>query len=377
MRIIHVITGLATGGAEWALYNLLNGGIGDHFNCQVVSLVDQGVIGGQIKELGIPISALGLRNGHPSLSGVMGLRRAVRDFQPDVIQGWMYHGNVAASIARAMAIGRPALAWNVRHSLYDLSDEKSMTQKVIRLSRFISSGPDALLYNSRLSKKQHEAFGFSSDCGQVIPNGIDIQKFVFSSSSRRKVRSDLGISDSALVVGHVARLHPMKDHQLFLKAALDISRMGVDVHFLLSGRDVLIDNKNIEPLIPVELRNRFHLLGERADVPELMCAMDVFCQSSWSEAFPNVIGEAMATGLPCVATDVGDTKIIIGDTGVIVPAHDEKKLISGIVKLLQLTSQERRYLGEKVRARIETKFTLTAIVERYCALYEQLIYEKR
>ena len=136
-------------------------------------------------------------------------------------------------------------------------------------------------------------------------------------------------------------------------------------------------NEYLKQLIPVELCNRFHLLGERTDVPELMCAMDIFCLSSWSEAFPNVIGEAMATGLSCVATDVGDSKIIVGDTGVIVPARDEKELVSGIDELLKLPQQERQALGENARARIEDNFTLSAIVERYSSLYEQLITEKR
>ena len=377
MRVLHIISGLVTGGAERALFNLLDGGLSEQFKCYVISLIDEGTMGVQIRKLGVPVSALGIRNARPSIKSLRKLNKVVREFQPDVIQGWMYHGNLAASLARTMATARPVLAWNVRHSLYNLSDEKSMTQKVIRLNSFFSSGPDALLYNSQLSQEQHEAFGFSSKHGLVIPNGIDVKKFSFSSISRQKIRSELGLPENVLVIGHVARLHPMKDHPLFLKAAADIAHRNSNVHFLLSGRDVSMGNEDLKQLIPVELRNRFHLLGERTDVPELMCAMDIFCLSSWSEAFPNVIGEAMATGLSCVATDVGDSKIIVGDTGVIVPARDEKELVSGIDELLKLPQQERQALGENARARIEDNFTLSAIVERYSSLYEQLITEKR
>ncbi|MFK5854541.1 MAG: glycosyltransferase [Bacteroidota bacterium] len=377
MKIIHVISGLSTGGAERALYNLLQGGIGEHFDCLVISLVDEGTIGEQIKALGIHVSALGMCNGRPTLSGLIKLRKLINEFQPDVIQGWMYHGNLAASLARALAVGRPALLWNVRHSLYDLRYEKTITQMMIRLNSFFSTGPDVLLYNSQLSKKQHEAFGFFSKHGHVIPNGINVKKFSFSSKSRKKIRTELKIPENALVVGHVARLHPMKDHSLFLRAAIEIINQGLNVHYILSGRGVSIENTDLVQYIPSKLRNRFHLLGERTDVPELMSAMDIFCQSSWSEAFPNVIGEAMATGLPCVATDVGDTKIIIGDTGLTVSARNEKELISGLVGFLKLSQHDRLTFGKNARARIENNFILSAIVEKYSSLYEQLIIEKR
>lgn len=376
-KIVHIITGLPVGGAERALYNLLNGGLADNFDNHIISLSDEGTMGPLINELGVPVTALNMSGGRPSLSGVMKLRRLIRELKPDLIQGWMYHGNLAATLARSMTIERAALVWNVRHSLYDLKAEKIKTQQVIRLNRFFSSGPDVLLYNSQVSQKQHERFGLSSKQGQTIPNGIDIQKFTFSPEYRKKVRTQLGIPENALVVGHVARLHPLKDHSLFLKAAVDIASRNLNVHFLLIGRDVSMDNETVSQWVPFESSKRFHLLGERSDVSELMCAMDIFCLSSLSEAFPNVIGEAMATGLPCVATDVGDCKMIIGDTGLTVPPRSEKELLSGIEKLLTLSHKELRSLGRKARTRIEEKFALTAIVEQYTALYQRLIAEKR
>ena len=376
-NVLHIITGLATGGAERALYNLLHGELINWFDNHVVSLSDEGTMGPQIRAIGVPVTILAMRGGRPSLTALRKLHRVSKEFQPDLIQGWMYHGNLAATLARTLAPGRPVLAWNIRHSLYDLGHEKPMTRKIIRANQLFSSAPDALLYNSLLSRKQHEVFGFASLNGRVIPNGIDVQRFCFSGDARKRVRSELGIPAEVQVVGHVARLNPMKDHPVFLRAALDLALRYPETHFLLSGRDVSLENTAIEQLVPAQVRDRFHLLGERGDISDLMSAMDIFCLSSaWGEGFPNVIGEAMAIGVPCVAADVGDSAIIIGDTGVVVPPRDEEALASGIESLLTMPLEERRTLGASARARIEANYTLGAIVEQYAALYEKLMTEK-
>lgn len=373
MKVIHIITGLATGGAEKALYNLLHGGLIDSFDNYVISLSDIGTIGPQIRGLGVPVIVLGMRGGRPSLSGFIRLLRVIKEIHPEVIQGWMYHGNLAATLARRIASGRISLVWNIRQSLYDLRHEKPLTQSVIRLNSVFSKSPDVLLYNSRLSRKQHETFGFASCKGQVIPNGIDIRSFRFSGEARSCVRSELDIPEAARVVGHVARLHPMKDHVTFLRAAAAIALRRPEVHFLLSGRDVSLDTKALQQLIPWQLRKRFHLVGEHHNIPELLSAMDIFCLSSaWGEGFPNVIGEAMATGLPCVATDVGDSAMVVGDTGVIVPPQDEVALVTGIEKLLAMSQEERRTLGTSARSRIESNYTLGEIVKQYTAMYKKL-----
>ncbi len=373
--VLHLITGLGTGGAEKALYNLLNGGLAARFHNQVCSLSDLGTIGPQIRELGIPVITLDMPNGRPTFSGLIKLRNLIGQIKPGVIQGWMYHGNLAATVARTFTPGNVSLVWNIRQSLYDLSQEKPLTRQVIRANSFFSSAPNILLYNSRLSRKQHQKFGFISANGRVIPNGIDTQQFSFSAKSRKRVRTELCIPADAFVIGHVARLHPMKDHPVFLAAATELANSYPQAHFLLSGRNVTYKKQLIAQSIPLTVRDRFHLLGERSDVPELMSAMDIFCQSSFSEAFPNVLGEAMATGIPCVATDVGDSSVIIGDTGVLVPSSNVQSLATGIESLLIMSVAERYALGAKARARIEDNYTLGAIVDQYTMMYEQLIAE--
>jgi len=370
--ILHLITGVSTGGAERALYNVLSGGLGERFDNAVLSLRDEGTMGPWIRELGVPVYTLDMRSGIPGLKVLARVWQIVRSLDPHVIQGWMYHGNLAASVAARLAPGRPALAWNIRHSLYDLKKEKPMTRQVIRVNRLFSGAADAIIYNSRLSRSQHELFGFQSSRAVVIPNGFDLQRLRSDSATGTAVRRELGLPRDATVIGHVARFHPMKDHASFLRAAVGVARTHPSARFLLVGRNVSPNNPALAGIVPPELLGRFVFTGERSDPHRLMQAMDVFCLSSWSEAFPNVLGEAMVCEVPCVTTDVGDSADIVADTGIVVPPADAQALASGLERMVRRSPEERRALGRAARERIQTHYGLDSVVSQYADLYERL-----
>lgn len=373
MRILHIITGLSTGGAERALYNVLTGGLAASVDTAVLSLRDVGTYGPRIRALGVPVYTLGMRRGLPGPTALWRLQRLVKEIRPDVIQGWMYHGNLAASVGARMMLGaRPAVVWNVRQSLYSLAGEKSLTRRVIKANRWASGGADAVLYNSSLSREQHETFGFASERGQVIPNGFDTKQLCPDPERGRAMREALAIPLEAIVIGHVARFHPMKDHVSFLRAAVAVMRERSDVVCLLAGREVGLENPVVADIVPPELEGRFRFVGERDDVPDLMRAMNIFCQSSWSEGFPNVLGEAMALGVPCVVTDVGDSRDIVGETGLVAPPSDPRALVEGLISLLARSVYERAEMGRAARARIETRYALPGMVGQYRRLYERL-----
>lgn len=372
MRILHVITGLSTGGAERALFNVLAGGLGKAADVAVVSLRDEGTFGPRIRKLGVPVYSLGIMTGVPGLGAIARLRALLRELQPDVIQGWMYHGNLAASVASRLLPVRPAVAWNIRQSLYSLEGEKRLTRQVIRANRWLSTRADAIVYNSRLSRQQHEGFGFAGNRSRVIPNGFDLAAFRPNCEAGIATRRTLSLSEDVLVVGHVARFHPMKDHATFLRAAVQVAAEEPRARFLLVGREVNLGNPALAGIVPLDLMGRFTFLEERHDVPTLMQAMDVFCQSSWSEAFPNVLGEAMASAVPAVATDVGDSADIVGDTGIVVPPSDSAALARGVMAMLKKPDSERRALGRAARGRIEANYALPQIVDLYRDLYEAL-----
>lgn len=376
-RVLHVITGLSTGGAERALYNVLAGGLAARYESAVVSLRDTGTFGVLIQSLGVPVHALHMRRGAPT-PGVIGrLWRLVRELRPDVIQGWMYHGNLVASVTARMMPGRPAVVWNIRQSLYSLVAEKPMTRQVIRADRLISGGADAIIYNSHLSRTQHESFGFRGSQSTVIPNGFDLERLQPDPGTGALVRKELGLPADAVVIGHVARFHPMKDHPSFLRAAVRVVRENPLARFLLVGREVFPSHPALAGIVPPELMAQFVFIGERSDVHRLMHAIDVFCLSSLSEAFPNVLGEAMASGVPCVTTDVGDCADIVGDTGIVVAASDSEALAEALQTMIRKSSQERQLLGQAARERVKRHYGLGFVVGRYTDIYQQLLTRER
>jgi glycosyltransferase involved in cell wall biosynthesis len=285
----------------------------------------------------------------------------------------MYHANVAVSVVSRLARIEASVLWNVRHALDDLVSERRGTRRMIGLSRRMSSLPRQIVYNSLASAQQHEAHGFAASKSVVIGNGFDLTQFAPNDVARHRIRGELAIGLDAPVVSLIARDHPVKDHATFLRAASSVSRDVPDTCFVLVGRGVDAANVRLTALITeLGLGGRVRLLGERSDIPAIMAATDVMVSSSWTEAFPNVVGEAMACGVPCVVTDVGDSSWIVGDTGRVVPPRQPRALAQAVNGVLALPSAERKQLGLAARKRVEREFSLGAVADRYEDLYRSM-----
>lgn len=371
MRIVFITTGLATGGAEKMLAKLLSRLKDAQIEAGVVSLLPSGPVSKEIEALGIPLWHLGLDTPWRVPQAAVSLVRITQHFRPDVIQGWMYHGNLAAWWARGVGARQAKLFWGIRQSLYDLGREKPLTRWLIRLGARLSPGVTAILYNSQTARGQHEAAGYAAARAHVIDNGFDTGRFGPDGVAYRSVREELGLAPEAKLIGLVARFHPMKGHEVFITAARQLVACRANVHFLLAGRDVSLDHSLFRDASGDPcMRGRLHLLGERQDIPRLTSALDIASSaSSWGEAFPNAIGEAMSCGVPCVATAVGDVARIIGDTGFVIPIGDAAALANAWKHLLALPDGERQALGARARLRVIEHFSLERIAARYAALY--------
>lgn len=370
IRVTHVITGLNTGGAEMMLYKLLENADAKGLTQSVVSLLDGGTLRPKIEALGIEVQSLGIDRGAISPFGLFRLRSILQAQRPNVVQGWMYHANIAALLASILSDRSSRLFWNIRHALHDHQGRLDLTSQLIRGGSLISKLTEGVIFNSKISAKQHENIGYSPQKSIIIPNGFDCEKFKPDPELRIKVRQNLGIPTDAIVYGLIARFHPIKGHADFLAAASQVATQHPNAVFLLAGRDVSMENPALTAAIhSSELLKNLRLLGERDDVPSLMSALDVLVSPSLSEAFPNVIGEAMSTGVPCVATDVGDSADIVGDTGFIVPPRSPAMLAMALCKFAALSLEERSNLGEQARQHIQDRFSLPAIVSRYESLY--------
>lgn len=209
--------------------------------------------------------------------------------------------------------------------------------------------------------------GYDNNKMIVIPNGFDLARFTPSPEAGISVRDEFHLGKCAKLVGLVARFDPQKNHKGFFEAASLIHQKRPDIHFLLAGEGIEASNPELWKYVEqAEIQNVTHLLGCRKDVPRLMAALDVLASSSsYGEAFPNVLGEAMACGAPCVVTDVGDSAQIVGNTGRVVRIGDMEALAKRILELLAMDLEQRRALGMKARLRIKENFDVRKITLKY------------
>jgi glycosyltransferase involved in cell wall biosynthesis len=369
VRVLHLISTLDVGGAEMNLLRLVQG-ISKGYESHVVSLTSIGPLGKRIRDLGIGVEALGMKKGLPDPRGVIRLARIVRRFDPHVIQCWMYHANLLGLVVS----GRRPLVWNIRCSDMDLRGYGRIYRWAVKAGALFSPLPDAVVANSLAGKNFHGSLGYSPRTWTVIPNGFDTAVYRPDEPSRRSVRKRLGIPDAAPVIGLTNRYDLMKDHATFFRAASLLSGTGASVHFILAGRGVSEDNPALSSLLGTMPHVRHvHLLGERQDVPGLINAFDIAASSSsYGEGLPNAIGEAMATAVPCVVTDVGDSAALVDDTGIVVSKKDPQALCAAWQSLLDAGPDFRKAMGIRARKRIIEHYSLQSMISRYEALYRDL-----
>lgn len=371
-NIVFVTTEMGPGGAEIMLQRLVTRLDRRRFNPTIIALrpKDRRITPG-VEARGIPVHSLGLSSGRPSLKALRQIRRLLRALQPDVVQGWMYHGNFAATLATIANRGSAPLYWSIHHSLYSLSDESPSTRVILGFSRVLARRAAAIAYVSATSARHHEAHGFPSRLTVVTPNGFDLGTFKPSESARKEARLKLGIRPSDIAIGSLSRYIPLKDYGTFLAAAGLLLRKHPEALFVLMGHGVHEENSQLMRTIRKHgLESRVRLLGHRPDTHRLLPALDIMTNSSYSEAFPLAVGEAMASAVPCVATDVGDTALLMGDTGVVVPARNPAAIARAWAELIEAGPLVRWSMGRRARRRILDHFTLDATVRRYEALYE-------
>jgi len=375
LKILHIINDLSIGGAEMMLYRLLYHEREAQLEPSVISLMDRGPLRQRIKELGISVLSPGMSPAVPSPQSVFRLIRLVRQLKPDLIHGWLYHGSLAAQFASAFSGKHIPAIWSIHYSMYSLGFEKKLTAAAVRLSVPLSRRAAAIVFVSRTSELQHRDLGYSLKKSFVIPNGIDTDEFSPCPDSRLSLRSELGLPEDALLIGLINRYHPMKDHANFLKAASKLAAKYPQVHFLLAGRGVDHTNSKLMFLIrELALSSRTHLLGERTDIARLTAALDVLSLSSlYGESFPVIVGEAMACGVPCVVTDVGDSGWLIGETGRKVAPGNPEQLANAWEELVLIGPEGRAALGNAARQRVITHFSLPSIADQYRRLYQNTL----
>lgn len=366
-KIVHIITGLNNGGAEMMLYKLLKYSNKSQYKHEVISMMDKGIIGEKIEALGIKVHTLNMKRGIPNIKAISKASKIIKTC--DTIQTWMYHADFFGTLLSI--INRKKLIWGIRHSTLVKGVEKRSTIFLAKINAKLSKTPIRIIINSEKAIKTHTEIGYLKQNMIVIPNGFETDFFY---KRENDYRSKLGIADNRVVLFRAARWHPMKGYDVLLKAVKLLKDKGYLLKLVLCGTDMNNTNIELTRLISkLNLKEEVLLLDRRNDIPDLMSAADIYISSSISgEGFPNVIGEAMASETPCVVTDVGDSKRIVGELGIVVKPNDDQDLCKGIEKMIKFPYEERQKLGEKSRQRIKDLFDIRIITKQFESVYLDL-----
>ena len=372
MKIVHVITGLGAGGAEGVLTRLVEN---DSFSNThiVVSLKTGGKYKENLIRKNVNVLELGIRSPFDMLRAVCLFLKILKEQKPDIIQSWLYHADLFVSLSRLFN-RQGTVIWNIRNGTLDRRNSNIMTQIFLRIlvvfSRFV---PTHIISCSEEAALVHRRMGYPESKIEIIPNGIDMSVFNVARCDKL-ADTDFGyrLSEIGKVckIGMVARFDPQKDHANLFSAINLIPSSYDNWHLILAGSGMVESNEKLARLIDdAGLSDKVTLLGPVIDIPQLMRFLDVHVlSSSYGEGFPNVLLEAMASGTPCIATDVGDASLIVGDNGWIVPRKNAKALSSAICAALNEQNASPGKWSEKcaqARLAVEERFSLIKMVSQY------------
>lgn len=371
-RVLHVINDLDRGGAEMALCRLVIHPISqERLASTVICLKDEGPLATTLRDAGVEVHALGLRSLWNLPQAMWRLYRTMGRVAPDVVQTWLYYGDLLGGLVGCMR--RVPVVWGVRTT--SLGEGNAFTTRIVRwlCARLSSHVPAAIVYAADAARKAHECEGYRTRQTHVIRNGVQTQTQEALEAHRHTLRHQLGIESKELVIGWVGRYNPDKDVPTFLAALALLLRQQPKARAIMIGRGLGPEQSaNVVQILGMQGASQMILMGERPQVQECYPAFDVFVLSSRTEAFPNVLAEAMSAGVPCVTTDVGDARWVLGDGGLVVPPCNPKAMAEAIQTMLSRPDQRSEY-ARLSRQRALSSHSMEAWAHAFADLYFSLL----
>lgn len=362
MRVLLSIPSLMPGGAERQLVALANGLHRRGHRVRVVALGSGGPLATELD--GPDLDVLGKRSRLDNLRVLRELARLVRTSRPQAHYGFLTAPNILGAMLRPL-FPRVPLVMGVRASAVDFSqyDYGRAGRLATRLEARLACLAQAVVVNSQAGLTLCLERGYPKDRCVVIPNGIDTRRFRLDRASGATLRANWGASATDILVGLPARLDPIKDHPTFLQAAALLARQRPDLRFVCIGggpEATLIPLKRLGDELGLD--GRLVWAGGIANMTAAYNALDLVCLCSQSEGFPNVLGEAMACGVPCVSTEVGDAALVLGDTGEFAPPGEPEALAAAILRQMNRLDREGDELRTRCGQRVVQQFSLERMV---------------
>lgn len=364
IRIAFILRAPEIGGAERQLVELVRGLDPRQFHSTVFSFYEGGSLRSDLEDIpGVTVKTLGKTSRWDVVGFLWRLRHAIREARVDVVYGCLGVANEAALLVGRLE--RAKVIWRLGAAFTDLSLYDWTARPLFTMGKHLSRFPDRIVINSHAGLDYLRREGYDVSRMDVIPNGFDTETFARREDAGAAIRRELGLAHDDLVIGMSARIDPIKNHALFLDAAARVASRHPQLRFVCVGggaqelRDTLASDARARGL-----GSRIVWTGSRRDMPAIYNAFDVHCLCSFSEGLPNAVGESMACEVPNVVTDVGDSRRMVGDTGIVVPPNDPAALEHGMESLIAMTSEQRRALGARGRARIVDNYRAPLLIRR-------------
>lgn len=373
-KIVFLVRSLDYGGSQRQVVTLVKSLSQDKFEVTVLCFYSGEPLEQDLKNSNVRVIGLDKRGRWDIFGFWSHLITQMRLLNPDLIHGYLGVPNILTIFLKPF-FPSCRMIWGLRNSQMDLARYDWLRGLSFQIERFLSPLADLIIVNSHVAIGDHVGKGFPANKMIVIPNGIDTERFKPDRAARLKFRGEWGIGADTLLIGLVARLDPMKDHQNFLKAAALLSRQRQDVRFICVGTGAEDYAKKLYRLADeLGIDDMVIWTGAYANMPAVYNGLDIATSTScYGEGFSNAIGEAMACAVPCVVTDVGDSAWIVGDSGVVVEPNNPEALAAGWLLCL---SQERHELGGQARERILENFSVNRLVSASQQAFEELLMQQ-
>lgn len=357
MKIFFLARSLDFGGAERQLVSLAKGVAEKGHHVTVGVFYKGGALEKELLGNKVNLVNLNKKSRWDIVSFLFTLLTSLRKNKPDIAYGFLGVPNILLILLKPFI--RAKIIWGVRASDMDLAQYDWLARKSYQLECLLSQFSDLVISNSTAGKNYAIKNGFPGKKIIVIENGIDTSRFRMNPSNRDEVRAELQLGQDK-IIGFVGRIDPMKDIPSLLNGFAIIAKKRSDLKLVLVGDgDGEHKKKILEQISELNIKEKVLLTGPRKDVDRILNAFDVFVSSSITEGFSNVIAEAMAAGVPCVVTDVGDSKTIVSNSGEVIPPRNPERLAFAIDKILN-----ERKSSEEIRYSIVSRFSESVMINK-------------